>query len=423
MKRLPRTIKVYPGSVYGSVEAPPSKSYTHRAIFASYVAGGGTVERPLVSGDTLATVRAVKALGAEVELGGGMARLAPREPERVRCVDAGGSGTTIRIAMALAARLEGPTLLYGDESLMRRPVAPLSEALRRLGATVGDRGGRPPVAVAGPLKGRGPARIDGAISSQFVSALIFLSAAMPGLEVEVERVSSRGYLDITVEVLEWFGASVERRGYEWFRVTRGPRPARVRVPGDYSSASFMLAAGALAGSVTVKGLRPLDPQPDRRILDVLRLMGASVRVSGDSVTVSAPSEGLSPIDVNLDESPDLAPVVAVLAATARGQSVLRGLARLRYKESDRLEAIASNLTALGVRVRREGDTLYIDGGRIRGGQVDSHGDHRIAMAFAVAGLAASRPIVIKGFDRVSDSYPEFLDHLKSVGGVVEVVEP
>ncbi len=342
-------------------------------------------------------------------------------PPTVRCIDAAGSGTTIRIAMALAAMLEGPTLLYGDESLLRRPVAPLSKALRELGAIVSDRGGLPPVSVSGPIAGAA-ARIDGSISSQFVTALIMLSAAVPGLEVFVDRISSRGYVDITIEVIEWFGGVVERRGYEWFRVKGGLKPARVRIPGDYSSASFILAAGALAGSVAVKGLRPSDPQPDRRIVDILNLMGASVKVSGEGVTVSAPGDGLTAVDVDLDESPDLAPVVAVLAAAARGQSVLRGLRRLRFKESDRLEAIASNLSALGVRVKRDGDTLYIDGGSIRGGVVRSYGDHRIAMAFAVAGLAARRPVTIMGFERVSDSYPEFLGHLRRIGGIVEVVE-
>jgi len=421
LTRLPRTIRVHPSRVYGAVEAPPSKSYTHRAFFASLIAGGGTIVAPLLSGDTMATIDAVNVLGARVRLGSGMAAVDGGEPRRVRCIDARGSGTTIRIAMALAARLEGPTLLYGDESLMRRPVAPLTRALQRLGATASDTGGKPPAAVSGPVRGR-RASIDGSISSQFVSALLLLSAAVPGLEVEVERATSKGYIDVTVEVIEWFGGRVERRGYEWFRVERGLRPAKVRIPGDYSSAAFMLAAGALAGSVTVEGLRPEDPQPDRRILDILRLMGAEVRVSSGRVTASAPSDGLSAIDVDLDESPDLAPIVAVLAAAARGQSILRGLSRLRFKESDRLEAIAANLSSIGVKVRREGDTLFIEGGTIRGGQVDSYGDHRIAMAFAVAGLAARRPVTVRGFERVSDSYPQFLDHLRRIGGLVEVVE-
>ncbi|WP_158318579.1 3-phosphoshikimate 1-carboxyvinyltransferase [Aeropyrum camini] len=418
--KAPDKVVIHPSSVDGRVEAPPSKSYTHRMLFLALLARGrSVVRRPLISNDTLATLNAVSLLGGSTRVKGGVAEVEGGEVRGGAVIYAAGSGTTIRIAMGVAAHSGEATLLYGDESLNRRPVKPLSQALRSLGARVCDTGGRPPVKVSGPLKGDS-VEVDAALSSQFATSLLIAGALLGEFQLYAARLSSRGYVDITLESLSIFGVRVEREGYRLFRLKGVPRPVEAEVPGDYSSASFMLAAGAIAGRVAVGGLRPGDPQPDRRIVEVLMAMGARVRVGGGVVEVESPGQ-LEPVDIDLDDSPDLAPVVAVLAAYARGVSRLRGLERLRYKESDRLSAIAWNLSRLGVEARVVGGGLEIRGGGVEGGVARSWGDHRIAMAMAVAGLGARRPVVVEGFSRVPDSYPSFLEDLEGIGARVEVV--
>ncbi|GBF09355.1 3-phosphoshikimate 1-carboxyvinyltransferase [Aeropyrum pernix] len=419
--RAPDRVVVHPSTVEGRVEAPPSKSYTHRMLFLALLARGrSVVRRPLVSNDTLATLNAVALLGGKPRLGRGVAEVEGGEVRGGAVVYAAGSGTTIRIAMGVAAHSAEATLLYGDESLNRRPVHPLSEALRSMGARVCDTGGNPPVKVSGPLR-RASVEVDAAISSQFATSLLIAGSRLGEFELSAARLSSRGYVDITLESLSMFGVRVEREGYRIFRLKGTPEPVDAAVPGDYSSASFMLAAGAIAGRVEVEGLRPGDPQPDRRIVELLRSMGARVRVEGSIVAVESTGP-LEPIDIDLDGSPDLAPVTAVLAAYARGVSRLRGLERLQYKESDRLSAIAWNLARLGVEARVRGGILEIRGGGVEGGVARSWGDHRIAMAMAVAGLGARRPVTVEGFSRVPDSYPGFLEDLARLGARFEVVK-
>lgn len=414
-------LKVYPArGLEGAVEAPPSKSYTHRALFAALLAEGvSRLENTLVSGDTSASLHAVRRLGARVSRDWNVEGTAgrPRSPPWIYCR---GSGTTMRIAAAVSALTPGPVTLYGDRSLNRRPMAPLISALERLGAEVLSRGGRPPLAVKGPLRG-GETEVDGSISSQFVTALLMVGPVV-GVAVRVSGgLRSAPYIDVTLRVLEAFGARYEREGYRFFRVEpAGLRAARFRVPGDYSSAAFMLAAGALAGRVAVRGLDPEDVQGDRLIVDALKTMGAKVWV-GDGVIEAESAGNLDPIEIDCTHTPDLVPVLAALAAHAKGVSRIAGVAHLVYKESNRLEALSHNLQRLGVEVRIGSDELVVRGGEVRGGVVDSFGDHRIAMAMAIAGLRARGPVEVRGAHKIPDSYPQFVDHLRSIGVRVEVL--
>lgn len=415
-------LKVYPArGLEGTVRAPPSKSYTHRALFAALLAEGvSRLENPLVSGDTGASLHAVRRLGARVSRSWRVEGTAgsPRSPPWIYCR---GSGTTMRIATAISALTPGPVMLYGDGSLNRRPMAPLISALRVLGAEVLSRGGLPPLAVKGLLRG-GETVVDGSISSQFVTALLMVGPVV-GVAVKVAgRARSAPYIDVTLKVLEAFGSRYEREGYRFFRVEpTGLAATRFRVPGDYSSAAFMLAAGALAGRVAVGGLDPEDVQGDRLIVEALKAMGAKIRV-GDGVVEAESSGSLDPIEVDCTHTPDLVPVLAALAAHARGVSRITGVAHLAYKESNRLEALRHNLRRLGVEVRIGGDELVVRGGGVGGGVVDSFGDHRIAMAMAIAGLRARGPVEVRGAHRIPDSYPQFVDHLRSIGARVEVLK-
>ena len=417
------------GSLSGVVVAPPSKSYTHRALFAALLASGESrVVNPLLSGDTAATVEAVRRFGGSVDVrltrAGMEVRVAgvggvPRSPP---CVYCRGSGTTLRIATAVASLSKGPTLLYGNESLNKRPVAPLLNALESLGARTLSRNGKPPVAVAGPIKG-GEVVVDASMSSQFVTALLIVAPTI-GLRITVAgKLKSAPYVDVTLKVLEAFGASYSRGGKgKVFEVDGGGyTPTRYEVPGDYSSAAFIMAAAALAGEVTVKGLSLNDPQGDRAVLGFLQAMGAEVMVNGDAVRVASTGV-LKGVAVDCSNTPDLVPVLVALAPHAKGVTRVVGAEHLAFKETNRLATLTRNLRVLGVEAVPTEDGIVVRGGRVRGGVVNSFGDHRVAMAMAVTALRAEGPVVIDGAECVSDSYPSFFDDLRSLGVRVEVIK-
>jgi len=408
--------------VEGVVEAPPSKSYTHRALFAALLASGeSVVENQLIAGTTKRTLAAVAKFGARVS--GSVVRGAfpPKSPAAVYC---GSSGTTLRLATAVAALAEGPVTLYGSPSLNRRPIGPLLKALESLGARTLSRSGYPPVSVKGglgALRQEAEISIDGSASSQFVSALLLISPVL-GLRIRVSALKSAPYVDMTLRVAEAFGVKFYRDGYSFFEPASGAyRPSRFRVPGDFSSTSFVLALGALAGRVRVTGLDANDVQADRAVLGILASMGASVRTGEGYVEVEAPGQ-LEGVEVDCSNTPDLVPVVAVLAAHARGTTIISGVEHLAYKESNRLLTITKNLRRLGVDARVEGgSSIVVRGGTVRGGRVSSYGDHRIAMAFAVAAARAEGPVEISGFEKYRESYPSFLEHLRALGLEVEVL--
>jgi 3-phosphoshikimate 1-carboxyvinyltransferase len=425
---LPRRVVVEPGGLRGGVVAPGSKSYTHRALLVSLLAEGGSlVENPLWSGDTLATLGAVEALGATVERGKGRIRVEPPGggPRWAPCIDAAESGTTMRLVTGVLGLLGDTVLVYGRGRLHRRPVRPLLEAMAGLGVGyVVSRGCCPPHAVRGPARG-GEARVDAGESSQYLSALLLLAAGMGGLRVEALRLESRPYVDMTVRVLEAYGIRVRREGYRVFQVEGRPRGTRYRVPGDWSSAAHLLAAAAAAGGeVRVGGLDPLDPHPDRRVVELLAAAGASCGVSpgGEAWCRSPGPGGLRGFEACVSDSPDLAPALAAAAAVACGVSRICCADRLRLKESDRVEAVLDLAARAGAEAwleRRPGEGLCVAirgrCGRARPAAYRSHGDHRIAMAAAALALAAEAESVVEDAHVVAKSYPEFWSHLRLLG--------
>lgn len=404
--------------------APPSKSYTHRALLASLLAGGRSIVwNPLDSTDTLATVDLVKALGARVEWGINVARVESQGPTwTAPGLDCRESGTTLRLGVGAASLLDKPFILYGRGRLNRRPVKPLLESLVKLGASHLDSSGHPPVAVKGPIRG-GKTVIDARESSQFLSAILLAASGLEdNVEVEVAGLSSRGYVDATVEVLEVYGARVERSGYQWFRVSGPLKATTFYVPGDWSSSASLLAlAAASSGKVRILGLRYPDPQPDSRIVEFLERAGARVTVGGGWVEVEGGK--LEAIHVDVDDSPDLAPVVAALAAVGCGESRICGARRLRLKESDRVETILGLLGDVGVEAYFRGDCIVVRGrcGRLSGGKVlDSRGDHRIAMAAAILAVASEKGGAVRRWGSVDKSYPAFWRDLEKLGVGIHV---
>ncbi|QSG05038.1 3-phosphoshikimate 1-carboxyvinyltransferase [Halapricum desulfuricans] len=417
-------------TVGGTVQAPPSKSYTHRAILAAGYAGGATVRDPLVSADTKATMGAVEAYGGSVdhrddrlEVVGFDGR--PEVPDDV--IDCENSGTTMRLVTATAALSDGLTVLTGDDSLRSRPQGPLLDAIEQLdGRAESTRAnGQAPLVVGGPVAG-GRVSIPGDVSSQYITALLMAGAITDeGVEIGLEtELKSAPYVDITIEVLEAFGVETASTP-DGFTVAGGqsydPAGGEYTVPGDFSSISYLLAMGALAApdGLTVTGAYP-SAQGDSAIVDVLQRMGADLSWDRDAGEIHVSKSDLTGVEVSVADTPDLLPTIAVLGAVADGATTIVDCEHVRYKETDRVAAMAEALTAMGASIEEEHDRLTIHGGDsdLDGTTVDGRADHRIIMSLSVAGLVADGTTTVEGIEHVDVSFPDFFDELEALGGTV-----
>lgn len=410
----------------GTIVAPPSKSYTHRAMVLGALTHEPFVLRhPLISEDTGATLEGLRALGASVRTSSSSVTIICDDLSHASSViDARNSGTSIRLLSGIASLLPSATTLTGDASLVKRPMAPLVDALRQLGAAVDYIGqqGRPPIRVKGPITGP-EARVDGRVSSQFVSSiLIACTKKEGGTDIRIDgEMTSRPYVDITLEMVREFGGTVEEVA-GGFHVAGAQRLRRdeYSVPGDYSSAAFALAAGAITdGDVTVKNLDKDSPQGDKAIVRHLEGFGADVKTNSSSVRVKGGDLVGQRIDVA--DTPDLFPVLAVVGAVAEGTTVLTGGRNLREKESDRIATTTAFLRAMGARVKPTEDGCEISGGhKLNGADVDTQGDHRILMAAALAGLVSTSGTRVMDDNSYKVSYPGFLRDMHQLGCRLEV---
>jgi len=322
---------------------------------------------------------------------------------------------------AVCSLIPGRCKLVTGPSLAKRPVKILVEALQQLGVDCYSQDDVAPIVVdSSRLKG-GIAELPGDVSSQFVSALLFIAPlADEGAEIRLTTpLESKPYLLMTLECLEKFGITVESSpDLKVFKVAKqNYQPAKFEIEGDWSSASYFLALGALSGEVEVSNLNPRSQQGDRVMLDFLKEMGASIEVSDNSVTVE--QAGLKAIEVDLSDCIDLLPTMAVLAGAADGRSEFNGISRARIKESNRVAAVRAGLERMGIEVAEEQDRLTITGSSPRDAIIDPKDDHRIAMAFSILGSIGGET-VINNAECVSKTYPEFWDVLKGIGGEVVI---
>lgn len=407
---------ITPSTVKGQVTAPPSKSMMGRALAAAYLAEGGTViTNPSFCDDALAIMGVIRTLGAVVQdneesvtVGGAPRR--PLTPEAL-VLHCGESALCMRIFAPIAALKEQPITLAASGSLQSRPMD-MIEAIRVLGVSCKTEGGHAPISIRGPMKG-GFIGIDASVSSQFLTGLLLSLPLCEGdSTISAYNLKSLPYVRMTIGLLERFGITVGHDGaFEEFEIPGGQwyAPIRYEVEGDWSGAAFLLVAGALSGPVTVVGLDTSSPQADRAILEVLQQVGAHLEVGPDRVTVRR--KEMKPFRFDVTDCPDLFPPLAALAVHCEGRTIINGIERLRHKESNRLAALGLELEHLGGTMRSTASTVEIDGGGIRGGIADAHGDHRIAMACAIAALAAEHEVAIEGYSCVSKSYPGFFSDL------------
>jgi len=400
--------------VQATLTLPGSKSYTHRALMAAALAAGESIlTNALAAEDTELTARALAQLGAGIDWQGTTVRVTGQKGRWLPVtlpIYLGNSGTSMRFLTALTALGEGEYLLTGTPRLCRRPLGELLTALGEIGVrTVCEKDdGCPPVRVTGGLTG-GQAHLSGGTSSQYLSALLFIGPLAPkGLEIEVTGdLVSRPYVDLTLEVLSDFGISFYREGYRYFQLPggQGYLPREYQIEADASSASYFWAAAALTGGrVTITNLSLESNQGDAAFPKVLERLGCALESTPAGLTVQGgPLKG---VEVDMATMPDLVPTLAVLAAFAQGDTVITGVAHLRHKESDRLAAVAAELTKLGIEARETEDGLVIRGGAPQGAVIHTYDDHRIAMSFAVAGLKA-KGMSIADPDCVAKSFPDF----------------
>ncbi len=410
--------------ISGSVAAPSSKSYTLRGLMCGALAEGRSrIELPLYADDTDAGRDVLQKIGVQINEEDGAwlvkGNRLRRPDSELFCRDSAG---TLRFMTAICSLVPGTCRLTAGLSLSRRPIAPLVEALRSLGVDCTTQGSAAVTVRGGRLKG-GKVNLPGDISSQLISALLFIAPrAEQGMTIELAPpVESRPYIDMTVHCMKKFGITVERSPDDLkFEIKpQAYRPARYIVEGDWSSASYLLALGAVAGDVHVSNLNRSSLQADRELLTLLKLMGAGLQTRGDEFR--ARKTRLKGLKADLTDCIDLLPTMAVLAAAAEGQSELSGISRARLKESDRVAAVKEGLQRMGIPVREERDILYITGAAPSACSIDSKGDHRIAMAFSILGMLAGNT-TIEGAECVAKTYPEFWAILKSLGGEVVLNE-
>lgn len=411
--------------VGGSVKAPASKSSMQRAVACAALAEGTSVLRSgELCADSLSALRLAGALGARVERRGetiaitGISASSPRSgPGGPLDLDCGESGLCMRMFSPIAALSGREARLLGSGSLAGRPMALVEAPLAALGAYCRTAGGHQPITVRGPLKG-GEAEIDASESSQLLTGLLIaLPLAERSSTLHVAKAVSRGYLDLTMDTCAAFGVGIARNGdYSRFDMEGGQRyrAADFEVEGDWSGAAFLVAAAAIAGEgeLEIRGLGAASSQPDRAMLAAAEAAGAAPRWEGSRLLVGS-SRG-RPFAFDATDCPDLFPPLAALAAHCAGTSSIRGVHRLRGKESDRAASLKAAFDALGCPVSFEGDAMLIRGGSMTGGTVDAAGDHRIAMAAAVAALGAPGEVVILGSECVAKSWPAFFEDLASM---------
>jgi 3-phosphoshikimate 1-carboxyvinyltransferase len=414
----------------GEVCAPPSKAYTQRMLIAASLScGTSKISGPLVSDDTEATLRAVKALGAKINVAedcwtveGAQPLKGAQEP-----IDCGESGATLRFMMPLAALATEPSIFVFGESLERRPIEPLLQSLKQLGAEVHSQrlGEKSSIVVQGGGISGGKTALRGDVSSQFVSGLMF-ACPMARADTEITLTTpleSKGYVQMTEAILAQHGIKVQfSETFDRLRIPANQtyKPCSHRVPGDFSSAAFLLAAAAVTRSdVLVRNLDYKAMQGDKAVLGILKRMGVNGNVCPDRVEITGKGGLLEAVDVDARDIPDLVPVCAVLACYAKGTSKIHDAHRLRYKESDRLLSLYLELKKMGAKIAMDEGSLTVEGScALHGAVIAPHNDHRIAMACAVAALGASGEARIQNAECVRKSYPMFFNDLRLLGADV-----
>ena len=418
--------KVEKSKIAGQIVCPPNKSYTHRAIFLASLAGNNSrVDNILRSADTIATIEACKKFGAEIQIKD--SSIVVKNPIKLDAdvgeINTENSGTTIRIASGIASLFSEEIVLTGDSSLQKRPMQPLLDALSSIGAQCSSTDGKPPIKIKGKISG-GDVTIPGNFSSQFISALLISAPlAENGISLTIEgNLVSKPYLDATIATMRKFGVSVQTLiPYKRYNVTpQIYKNTTFAVPIDFSSLALLLSAAVLNGEVTVKGSIGNLPQGDEIFISILEQMGVSIAINDEEIKVKAP-EKLQGGVFDLSNSPDLLPPLAILALKTSSPIEIVNVKHARLKETDRIAIISREIAKLGIGVQEKEDGLVLEPSEnLKGAELDSENDHRLFMAFCIAGMYTGDCIVTDP-ESVKVSYPDFVEEMGSLGAKIQTL--
>lgn len=397
-------VKITKSVLNGEITAPPSKSAAHRALICSFLAGGGTVEPIIDSNDMKATVGVIKAL--------------KNNDTTLDCIE---SGSTLRFMIPVAAAMGREVTFVGQGRLPERPIGEYLELLPKHNVKIKSDGGLP-LTVSGQLK-NGSFEISGDVSSQYVTGLILALSVLEGDSAVIltTPLQSKPYVDMTMKVMRDYGVDVKETDFGYL-IHGGQKFKKMNytVEGDWSQAAFFLVAGAIGGDVTVNGLDMNTTQGDKGILDVLEAFGAKIEVNDNSVRCVKST--LTGTEVDATDIPDLVPIISVMAAFSQGETVIKGAGRLRFKESDRIKSVADNLRLIGADVTETQDGMIIKGSKgLYANKLKGYNDHRIVMAFSVAGLFLEGETVIDDAQSINKSYPDFFEDYNRIGGKANVI--
>ncbi|MFZ4057411.1 MAG: 3-phosphoshikimate 1-carboxyvinyltransferase [Ferruginibacter sp.] len=420
------TVKVKPSKIFGTVVAPASKSAMQRACAAALLHEGSTVLfNPGYSNDDRAAVAMIEHLGATVIAQSTekiIIKSAGVHPVTTS-LNCGESGLGVRMFTPLAALSNQLLTINGSGSLLNRPMDFFDDILPKLGVEISSQGGKLPLQIKGPIVPN-TITIDGSLSSQFLTGLLFAfaKAATEEVIIHVVQLKSKPYIDLTLQVLEHFGYSVRQENYERFYIQplhrKVPNEIEYTVEGDWSGAAFLLVAGALAGNITVKGLDVFSKQADKAVLQALMQSKAIISIQSDKIEIG-PGK-LQAFHFDATDCPDLFPPLVALASACEGTSVIEGVSRLAHKESNRALTLQETFGKLGIKIQLQDDLMLIEGGTpILSATIHSHHDHRIAMAGAVAALRAIDVVTIEEAEAIDKSYPAFYAHLQQLGATVD----
>ncbi|MDX2047142.1 MAG: 3-phosphoshikimate 1-carboxyvinyltransferase [Chitinophagaceae bacterium] len=420
-------VTIHPSKLSGVIQANASKSSMQRACAAALLSKGKTVlYNPGHSNDDKAAIGIIKALGADVEIDNEELVINSRGINPVSGeINCGESGLSIRMFTPIVALSDKEITINGSGSLVTRPMDFFDEILPQLGVKIKSNEGKLPMVIQGPLQPKN-IEVDGSLSSQFLTGLLMAYAAAGAKDVSIKvlNLKSKPYIALTLDVMEQFGMQVpENNNFEEFifhgePVTQSTKqPVNYTVEGDWSGGAFLLVAGAIAGPITIRGLDMMSTQADKAIAEALMKANAGIAIEAKGIKLH-PAQ-MKAFEFDATDCPDLFPPLVALAAYCKGQTKIKGVSRLTHKESNRALTLQDEFDKMGVRIDMEDDMMVVHGGGIvKGADVHSHHDHRIAMACAVAALKANSETVIEEAQAVNKSYPDFYEHLRQLGAAL-----
>lgn len=406
-----------PSFLKGVYYAPPSKSYFQRALLGAFLAKGTSqIVNPGNSQDDNHLREALEKLGAVIEIAENSILLTGGSEIRTHSIDVGESGLASRLLLPILATGKETITLHGKGSLAKRPMDIGQDAIQKLGGFCELKDGKLPAQIKGPILG-GNITLDGSISSQFLSGLLFaLPLAKQNSILKVMDLKSKPYVDLTLDILKQFGIHISHDRYQLFNIQgqQTYQPATLTTEGDWSNAAFFMVGAAIHGDLQIKGLNPEGMQADKKILKALQSANADVQYKNNFFHIQS-RDKLKAFSFDATDCPDLFPPLAVLAAHCHGTSKIKGTNRLIHKESNRARALKNEMTNMGIRTTlTQQDTMEITGGIVKGGTFSSHHDHRIAMAGAILALKAQKPIQIDNPEAVNKSYPAFFEEFEKL---------